>query len=93
MRSIRKIQNDCSLLDMCFNNPKTLDTLYDGYCFDKIVRNDGLYQYVVYLPDLKLASKITIRENINSYEKKQFKLYLFSDEEKCKKKIRLQLNI
>ena len=91
MRSIRKIQNDCSLLDMCFNNPKTLDALYDGYCFDKIARNDGLYQCIVFLPDLKLASRITIRENINSYEKKQFKLYLFSDEEKCKKKIRLQL--
>ena len=93
MRSIRKIQNDCSLLDMCFNNPKTLETLYDGYCFDKIVRNDGLYQFIVFLPELKLASRITIRENLNSYEKKQFKLYLFSDEEKCKKKIRLQLNI
>jgi exoribonuclease R len=91
MRSIRKIQNDCSLLDICFNNPATLDILYDGYCFDKIVRHDGLYQFIVFLPELKMSSRITVRENLNSYEKRQYKLYLFSDEEKCKKKIRLQL--
>lgn len=91
MRAIRKVQHDCNLLDLCYNNPETLEKLYDGYCFDKIIRNDGLYQFMVFLPELRLASKITIRENIENYQKKQYKLYLFSDEEKFKKKIRLQI--
>ena len=91
MRSIRKVQNDCSLLDTCFNNPDTLNKTYDGYCFDKLVRNDGLFQFIVFLPVLKLTAKITLRDNLENYEKKQYKLYLFNDEDKCKKKIRLQL--
>jgi exoribonuclease R len=91
MRSIRKIQVDCSLLDLCNNNPELLDKEYDGYIFDKIVRHDGLYQYIVFLPELKMNSRITIRENIENYGLKKFQLYLFNNEEKFKKKIRLQL--
>uniref|UniRef100_A0A6C0IR91 RNB domain-containing protein n=1 Tax=viral metagenome TaxID=1070528 RepID=A0A6C0IR91_9ZZZZ len=91
MRAIRKVQSDCSLLDMCYNNPDTLERLYDGYCFDKLQRNDGLYQFIIYIPELRLSSRITLRNNLENYEKRQYKLFLFSDEEKFKKKIRLQL--
>jgi exoribonuclease R len=91
MRAIRKVQTDTQLLDTCFNNPSTIEKIYDGYCFDKLLRNDGLYQFIVYLPELKLVSKITVRDNLENFEKKQFKLYLFHDEEHFKKKIRLNL--
>lgn len=91
MRAIRKVQTECSLLDTCFNKPETLDKIYDGYCFDKLVRNDGLYQFIVFLPELRLSSKITVRDNLENYEKRQYKLYLFHNEEKFKRKIRLQL--
>ena len=91
MRSIRKIQIDCSLLDLCNNNPELLNKQYDGYVFDKISRHDGLYQYIVYLPELKMNSRITIREDIENYDRKKFKLFLFSNEQRFKKKIRLQL--
>lgn len=90
MRAIKKIQNDCSLLDT-FNKGCILDKLYDGYCFDKIARSDGLFQYIVFLPELKLTSKVTIREDLNNYQLKQYKLFLFNNEERFKKKIRLQL--
>jgi hypothetical protein len=90
MRAIRKVQIDCTLLDACFNNPDILDKIYDGYCFDKLARNDGLYQYIVFLPELRLTSKITIRENLDNYEQRQYKLFAFTNEEKFKKKIRLQ---
>ena len=93
MRAIKKVQNDCSLLDTCFNNFGSLDAVYDGYCFDKLVRSDGLYQFVVYLPELKLTSRITVRENMENYELRQYKLFIFNNEEKFKKKIRLQLII
>ena len=91
MRSIRKIQCDCSLLDLCYNSPEIMEKEYDGYLFDKINRNDGLYQYIIFLPELKLSSRITSRENYENFENKKFKLYLFNDEEKFKRKIRLQL--
>jgi exoribonuclease R len=91
MRCIRKIQIDCSLLDLCNNKPELLNKEYDGYIFDKIVRHDGLYQYIVFLPELKMNSRITIRENMENYDMRKFQLYLFNNEEKFKKKIRLQL--
>ena len=91
MRSIRKVQNDCSLLDMCMNQPEIMEKQYTGYTFDKIVRNDGLYQFVVFLPELKLTCRITIRDNLENYQEHKYKLYLFNDEDNLKKKIRLQL--
>jgi len=91
MRSIRRVQSDCNLLHMCSTTPEIMERNYTGYVFDKIVRNDGLFQYVVYLPELKLASRVTFRENIDNYALREYKLYLFHDEEKFKKKIRLQL--
>jgi len=91
MRSIRKVQCDCSLLDLCYNVPDTLQKHYDGYLFDKINRNDGLYQYIVFIPELRMSSRITLRNNFNNYECKKFNLFLFNDEERFKKKIRLNL--
>ena len=91
MRSIRKVQTDCSLLDLCANNPNIMVKEYSGYLFDKIIRNDGLFQFMVFLPELKLSSRITLRENINNFEERKFKLFLFNDEENFKKKIRLHL--
>ena len=91
MRSIRKVQCDCSLLDLCHNNPEVMDKEYNGYLFDKINRNDGLYQFVVFLPELKLSSRITMRDNFDNFECKKFKLYLFNNEENFKRKIRLQI--
>ena len=91
MRSIRKVQSDCSLLHLCNNEPEVMERHYDGYTFDKIVRNDGLFQYIVYLPELKLTSRVTMRENLDNYQAGKYKLYLFNDEENLKKKIRLQL--
>ena len=91
MRSIRKVQVDCTLLDLCANNADIMEKEYDGYVFDKILRNDGLFQFMVFLPELKLSSRITLRDNIDNFENRKFKLFLFNDEESFKKKIRLHL--
>jgi hypothetical protein len=91
MRAIRKVQNDCHLLDLCSSNPEILEKKYEGYCFDKIIRRDGLYQYIVYLPEIRMMSRIVVREDLGNYEKRNFQLYIFKNEEKFKKKIRLQL--
>jgi exoribonuclease R len=93
MRAIRKIQNDCSLLHLCNTDPSLMEKNYIGYAFDKIVRNDLLNQYVVYLPELKIISRVTMRDNINNYQMNNYKLFLFNDEDNFKKKIRLQIMI
>ena len=91
MRSIRKVQCDCTLIDLCTNNSYVLEKEYDGYVFDKINRNDGLFQYIVFLPELKLSSRITLRDDFTNFESKKFKIYIFEDEDQLKKKIRLHL--
>jgi exoribonuclease R len=91
MRSIRKVQCDCTLLDLCSNNADVLNKEYDGYIFDKINRNDGLFQYIVFLPELKLSSRITLRDDFENFDSRKFKLFLFNDEESFKRKIRLHL--
>jgi hypothetical protein len=91
MRSIRKVQVDCTLLDLCANNADVMEKEYDGYVFDKILRNDGLFQFMVFLPELKLSSRITLRDNIDNYENKKFKLFLFNDEESFKKTFKSSL--
>ena len=77
MRSIRKVQNDCSLLKICYDDTKTLDKIYDGYIFDKIIRNDKLYQYMVYLPELKTVNRFTSRYSKENMSQQKFKLYVF----------------
>ena len=91
MKSIRKVQNCCSLLDLCMHVPDTLNNAYDGYLFDKIVCSGIKYQYVVYLPELKLTYKFSCLEDVPYGEKRQFKIFIFSDEDSIKKKIRLQI--
>ena len=90
-RSIRKIQINCSLLDMCTNNLDILNKKYDGYLFDKISRNDNLFQYMVYLPELKLSSKINLKNDIENFEMRKFQLFFCNNSENFKKKIRLHL--
>ena len=86
-----KNKPDCELLNLITHDTTMLDQVFEGYMFDKIIRNDGLYQYIVYLPELKMISRITSRVDKNNYEKANFKLYLFKQEERLKQKIRLQL--
>jgi exoribonuclease R len=90
-RAIKKVQTDCLLLDLCYNNPELLDKEYEGYCFDKLVRSDGLFQFIVFLPELKMASRITTRENMDNFEKRMYKLFLFRNEDRFRKKIRIQI--
>lgn len=91
MRAIRKIQNDCSLLDLCTNNPEICKTIFDGYIFDKIIRNDGLYQFMVYIHKINIVSRITLRKDLVEFCKYNFKVFMFQDEDSFKKKVRLYL--
>lgn len=96
---IRKVQNECSLLEMYTNHSENLEPWYDGYVIESIEQNkktfvsspSTTYQYTVYLPILKMTSKITTVTKLYKYDKRKFQLYLFNDEEALRKKIRLQM--
>ena len=91
MRSIRNVQNDSSMLDICHNNPDIMKKTYSGYIYEKTTSDDEMYTYNVFLPELKLSSRIKLRDNFENFECKKFQLYLFNNEEKFKRKIRLHM--
>ena len=92
MRSIRKIQNECDLLCKCSKNPAILAATYNGFVFDKLTKNDGSIACMVYLEKLNLISRIILpTDSIKNNSYRQFNLFLFEDEDKTKKKIRLHL--
>lgn len=91
MRSIRKVQTDCEVLNRCYTRPEIMDTYHEGIVFDKILKNDGTFHYMVYLEELKLLSRITTATDVDNHSKNKFKMYLFEDEDKVKRKIRLQI--
>ena len=89
MRAIRKVQCDCSLLDLCVKDNSYMDREYEGYIFDIITRSDGLFQAFVHLPEINMTTRYTSREQLYNFTKKRFKMYLFQDEHSIKRKIRL----
>ena len=91
MKSIRKVQNDCSLLNICVNNEEILSKNYNGYIFDRIKRNDYIYQYIVYLPELKMVNRLTSRICYDNLSNHVFKIYVFMDEIRLKQKIRIEV--
>ena len=91
MKSTRRVQNDCQLLELCTHNKSAMDREYEGYTFHKTLTRKGLNQYTVFLPVLKLMSKITTNREFEDYQCSKFKLYLFNDEESLTRKIRLHI--
>ena len=90
-RAIRRVQSECTLLDLCTNNPDLMAKEYNGYITEKSIHDDGLFRYSVFLPELKLSAMITMTENFEVFDYKKCKLFLFNNEEKFKRKIRLHM--
>jgi exoribonuclease R len=87
MKSIKKLQNECTLL--CTNNNQLLETTHSGWIIGKKYFENNVISYNVYLPKLKLTSYVKLTEEYNVYDNLNFKLYLFTDEDNLKRKIRL----
>jgi len=90
MRSIRKVQNDCSLLNLCSTNKELTKKSLKGFVFDK-KRQDEFYQYSVYLPEIKMINRVTTTEDLINLSEYNFQIYIFMDEIKLKQKIRILL--
>jgi len=91
MRSIRKVQTDCAILDKCFHCPDIMERVYDGIVFDKMMRDNFIYNYMVYLKELKMLCRINVTTELDNFTSHKFRMFLFQNEEKTKKKVRLQL--
>ena len=91
MRAIRRVQTDCTMLNMFRKNPCVLNNIYHGYIFDKVKWRNQYLQYTVYIPELKTVTRVNIKEDIKDYSLHQFKLYLFEDGETLKQKIRAEM--
>jgi exoribonuclease R len=66
MKSIRKLQNECNLLDMFYNITEFIEKHYDGYIIDIHTKNNNVGNdcnskivFTVYIPELKITSKIS----------------------------------
>uniref|UniRef100_A0A6C0CU23 RNB domain-containing protein n=1 Tax=viral metagenome TaxID=1070528 RepID=A0A6C0CU23_9ZZZZ len=96
-KSIKKIHADCNLLYVCDTKPELMVQIHKGYAFSKkeitYENSEYKYEYLIYLPDMNITSRIFSNDDDLLYCSRNYKLYLFNDEEKFKKKIRLQLII
>ena len=63
---------------MCQEDDSITKKVYRGYVFDKIIRNDALFQYMVYLPEIKMTNRITSRHNMDFITSNEFKIYVFT---------------
>jgi exoribonuclease R len=93
MQSIRKVQNECNILTKCILEPEVLGYEYNGYIFDVMNRNDGLYQYIVFISELKMINKFISYHKLEKFSKHTFKLYLFEDKDNLKQKVRYEIQI
>ena len=92
-KSINKVQRDCLLLDLFYNNNEIKNKIYDGYIITDKLTKSMAYKYNVYIHELKLFSTITVVNEIKDFSNLKFKLFLFNDEDNLKSKIKLQLVI
>lgn len=89
-KTIRRVQNDCDLLHLCTNNADVMEREYDGYLFNKVaIEEDGSFQYAVFLPELKMTSRVIIADGELEFSSRRFKLFLFKNEDNFKRKIRI----
>tara|TARA_B110000037_G_C17104978_1_gene499525 strand:+ start:43 stop:690 length:648 start_codon:yes stop_codon:yes gene_type:complete len=91
MRSIRNVQNNCSLLHMCTVDPTMFLSSHEGFIFDKIVRVDKMYQYQIYFKHIKIVKKLITSVDIPVNINKNFRIHHFVDEARLYKKLRISV--
>jgi hypothetical protein len=89
VKSIRRTQMDCELLQRC----KDIDAekQFRGVIIDCCNVDCGFYEYTVYLEELKLLAKVRSMDLIKLHSIATFSMFMFDDEDKLYKKVRLQM--
>ena len=90
VKLIRRTQMDCELLQRC----KDIDVVgkqFSGVIIDYCEIDYGFYEYTVYLEELKLLAKVRSADLMGVHSVATFSVYMFDDEDKLYKKVRLQM--
>ena len=89
-KRIKKVQNSCSIIHMAMTNPSILSSEFEVILFDCQQHKLG-YAYNVYLPSLKIFSKVKTDKIYENYSKTKCQLYYFSSENQVNNKVKIQL--
>lgn len=90
VKLIRRTQMDCELLQRC----KDVDVVgkqFRGVIIDYCEVDYGFYEYTVYLEELKLLAKVRSGDLVGVHSVATFSMFMFDDEDKLYKKVRLQM--
>jgi hypothetical protein len=79
---------DCELLALAEKN--SLSQEFSGILFDR-TSVSGKYEYAVYIEELKMFSRIKTEDCIENFTKSQFCIFVFEDEDRLCRKIRLKM--
>ena len=90
-QSIRKLQSTYELLYKVHEDATVLQREYDACVFDRVSRSDTVNDYSVYIPGLKLMSRISSSAVYDDRQLVKVKLYLFKDEHTALKKIKIEV--
>jgi len=88
MKTIRKIQSECYLLERCSNNEELLEKTHQCILFGKTTQPDNTYSYMVYLTLDKILTRIKTSNDYSDLSRHTCKLFMFSDEDNIKNKIK-----
>jgi exoribonuclease R len=83
-KAARKVQMDCELY-MKVIGKENPDSIYTGI----VVENPEPNRYTVFLEELKIFSRIKTIEKLDIFSIGQYKIYVFDDESRLQKKIRV----
>lgn len=86
-KNIRKVQMDCELLALCAKNVMRPDTTYIG----KPIALNKPGEYTIYVEELRLITYMKTRVELPLYEDVWFQVFVFNDEARLCRKIRLGL--
>lgn len=104
-KDIRRVQNECALIELVDKTPELLKMEHEGYIVDQqsmMLRNQTIIQYQVYLHHLKICKTFQVnvdkmveediyKTELLHYTKLKFKLHFFNDYASMKKKWVLNL--
>ena len=68
-----------------------MEEIHDAYVFDKIDWKNQYLYYAVYIPKLKIVSRLIIKSDLKDYTCVKIKLYLMEDGITLKRKIRVEI--
>jgi len=89
--AVRRLQNTCEWLYAVHQDEAILESQHDAYVFGMVCKNEYVHEYSVYIPVLKLVSKISTTELYRERQAVKVQIYLFKDEYSTMQKIRVEV--